>query len=79
MHIQLKRQIFRSGKRKSRRRYPFNCGVIRKIDKHNRTLNSTGLVQVVDEELGRFKRNPHCRKYNCKLLRLLSQNRCLPG
>ncbi|MBA7702750.1 hypothetical protein ES703_111521 [subsurface metagenome] len=78
MHIQLEGEVFGGGEGESGRGYPFDGGVVCKIEEHNRPLDSSGFPEVIDKELGGFESNSHCRKDDGEFL-ALTQNGSLAG
>ena len=78
VHVLLECQILSGSQSKSRRGYSLDGGVVREIDKHNRSFNCTGFGQVVDKELGSLECNTHRCKNHGELL-TFATDRCLAG
>ena len=77
LHTFFKRKILRCCKCHPRRCNSLDSRVIRKIDKHNSTLDSARICKVVNKELCRLESNTHRSKYHRKTL-TFAPNRCLP-
>ena len=59
MHIPFVGKVFRGCECKARGGYSFDCGVISKVDEHNRPLNGAGFLQIVNEKLSGLESDSH--------------------
>ena len=78
LHVLLKGQVFRSSQCHTRSGDTFYCRVICQVGEDNRTVDSTGLTEGVDEVLGLFERDTDGCEHNGEFL-VIAKNLCLTG
>jgi len=76
MHPALKGEIFCRCQGRTRRRYPFDRWIVRKVDEKNDTFHRTGLLKITDKIVRFLKCDTHSGEYD-RERGFGSGNRCL--